>query len=130
MPNIRENSGKYYEYILIYTDHLLVISIKPREILNKLNKNYTLKDDSAGKPKIYPGSGIYKYHINGDDKPKGAMGIDRYFKDFIRNTKILITSRNLDLESRAPSVIPSGYKTKMYMDQTTVVPTIDNIYHR
>jgi len=38
-----ENGNRYYEYLFIYTDDIIVISEKPRRILVNINKHFLLK---------------------------------------------------------------------------------------
>jgi hypothetical protein len=51
--NTDHTGAKFYEYVLIYTDDILVIGKDPREILRRLNKYSTLKEDLIWEPDIY-----------------------------------------------------------------------------
>ena len=109
-PKIKENGGKYYDYIIIYTGNFLVISTKLIKILNKLDQHYALNKYTSEETKLYLVSGISNYNIYGSKKPKYATRYDKHVKDFIRNKKCCLTSRNIDLKWRPPSVLSSGYK--------------------
>jgi Reverse transcriptase (RNA-dependent DNA polymerase) len=51
---LRENSdhtgARFWEYVLIYTDDILVMGKEPKAILDRLNKYFTLKEGSVGEP--------------------------------------------------------------------------------
>ena len=46
----RPDGSEYYEYVLVYTDDILSVSMKPLEVLNCLDQHYVLKPDSIGPP--------------------------------------------------------------------------------
>jgi hypothetical protein len=53
-PAKRSDGSDYYEYILLYTDDLLVLSENAEQVLrNDLGRYFTLKEASIGPPKIY-----------------------------------------------------------------------------
>jgi hypothetical protein len=54
---IKSDGTTHWEYVLLYTDDALVVSEKPESILrNELGKQFQLKEESIGPPKIYLGS--------------------------------------------------------------------------
>ena len=57
---------KYYEYILVYTDDILVISHEPKEALTQLDQHFLLKRDSIKEPDLYLGSQIMKHRFSDD----------------------------------------------------------------
>ena len=61
-PEIKPGDGtKYSEYVLLYVDDALIISINAEDILrNKIGKYWTMKKDSIGPPKVYLGNKISK----------------------------------------------------------------------
>lgn len=105
----------YYEYVLVYTDDILAISEKPRDILNCLDQHYVLKPSSIGKPTQYLGAQIKEWRIPEDpDKVVWAMGSEKYVKEAIRNVVNWLEEHNLPkLKPRAPSVFPSNYRPEL-----------------
>jgi hypothetical protein len=49
-PATKVTGEEYYEYLLVYTDDILAIGVKPKEILTHLNKYFSLKPDSIHPP--------------------------------------------------------------------------------
>jgi len=58
---------KYWSYILVYSDDLLVIHHDPQRIMDYLASCYTLKDGSVMEPKVYLGAQVKKWYISGSD---------------------------------------------------------------
>jgi hypothetical protein len=113
-PATKTDGTEYYELILVHTDDLLVVSHKPQEILNQLDQHYILKPGSIGPPKTYLRAEIGQYVINDDpSRPKWYMSSDKYIKESIRNVKEWLKTRNKALWTRAPSVLPSGYRPEL-----------------
>ena len=54
-----ENGDKYYEYVCVYVDDLLVASHRAQEIMDSFGKIYRLKEEAA-EPSIYLGASICK----------------------------------------------------------------------
>ena len=42
-PKIRPNGEKYWEYVLVYVDDILVMSHEPKEVMDYLASKYTLR---------------------------------------------------------------------------------------
>ena len=112
-PAIKPNGDKYYEYIFVYTDDIMVISHKPKPILDKLNLSFLLKPESIGKPNIYLGATILQFEVPGDSRPKWAISSEQYVKEAVRLVKAWLEKRGLWLKSKAPGVLPSGYQPEL-----------------
>jgi hypothetical protein len=46
-PACKPDGTKYYEYVLIYVDDILVVSHDPEKVMDMLSENYTLKKGSV-----------------------------------------------------------------------------------
>ena len=87
-PAVKENGMEYYEYVLIYTDDILAISMKPMEILNCLDQHYILEPNLIGKPKQYLGAQIGEYRFpDQPDKVYWSMSSEKYVKEAFRNVR-------------------------------------------
>jgi hypothetical protein len=62
---VKPTSDEYWEYILIYSDNILVMSHEPQMVMLGLMKAYTLKEGSVAKPKSYLGADVAE-HIFSD----------------------------------------------------------------
>jgi hypothetical protein len=86
----------YYEYLLVYTDDILAISVDPKSILTMLDQHYVLKPNSIGKPKQYLGAQIGEFVIKDDPgKPRWSMGSETYVKEAIRNVKAWLEEHDM-----------------------------------
>ena len=65
-PKIKPNNEKYWEYVLIYVDDILVMSHQPRWLWT-ISSKYTLKEGSVKEPEAYLGAEIRKWTIDGSD---------------------------------------------------------------
>jgi hypothetical protein len=65
--NYRSDGTAYYEYLLVYVDNVLAISLDPKAIMEDIKKYFTIKDDKYGPPDTYLGSNIEKVQL--DDGP-------------------------------------------------------------
>ena len=59
---------KYYEYIFVYVDDLLILSKEPMHWIKRLQAVYDLKDESIGPPELYLGAQIGRTQL-----PDGTM---------------------------------------------------------
>jgi hypothetical protein len=108
-PCVKPNGENYYEYIFVYTDDIMVISHRPKEILDKLNVHFLLKPDSIGQPTLYLGASITQFTVNGDPRCKWAISSELYVKEAVRLVKDWVDKRGLRLKTKAPGVLPNGY---------------------
>jgi hypothetical protein len=60
-PTTKANGFKYYEYIFVYIDDLLVLYENPQLIMNGISHIYRMKDSSIMKPTVYLGA-VIKEH--------------------------------------------------------------------
>jgi len=113
-PAERADGTKYYEYVLVYTDDLLVLSTDPKAILNHLDQHFLLKKGSVGEPKTYLGADIHKHYLpDQPDKVRWAMSAATYVKNAISNVSNYLSDRGLQLKTKAPTVLPSGYSPEL-----------------
>jgi hypothetical protein len=56
---VKPNGFKYYEYIFVYVDDLLILSHLTKAIVRLLKSIYCLKDDKVGAPKTYLANTLY-----------------------------------------------------------------------
>ena len=106
----KPDGSEYYELLLVYTDDILIVSHRPREVMMQLDQNFLVKKDSIEKPKTYLGTQIGEYTFPEDPQTRyWAMSSEKYMKDAVRQVKEWLVKRNQTLKSKAPSVLPSGY---------------------
>ena len=58
-PAVDNDGNEYWEYVCLYTDDELVISVDPERIIRKqLGKYWTIKEESIAPPNIYLGNKV------------------------------------------------------------------------
>jgi hypothetical protein len=72
---VKENGTKYCEYVFVYTDDVLAICEKPKEILGMIDKAFKLKPGSVHAPTTYLGATISKFQCP-DGREVWAMSSD------------------------------------------------------
>lgn len=114
-PAVKVDGTPYYEYLLVYTDELLVLSENPKSILNAMDQHYLLKPDSIGTPTQYLGAQVGYYRLTDQpEKKRWYMSSERYVKEAIRNVKIWLEENNEVLKgTKTTCVLPSSYRQEM-----------------
>lgn len=86
----KPNGFKYWSYMFMYRDDILVINHEPQVVMDYMALQYTLKPGSVKEPKIYLGAQISKFYIDGADipeKPCWAMSSKKYVKQAVANVE-------------------------------------------
>ncbi len=105
-PNAKENGFKYYEYMLVYVDDVLIVSHNPTVHLESIQVRYELNPASIGPPTRYRGADLRKVTRPGD--PTGreywAFSANTYVKNAVRNVKLLLQAdgRNMKTTAKLP----------------------------
>ena len=55
-PKTKPNVEKYWEYVLVYVDDILVMSHEPKVVMDYLASKYTLKEGSVKEPEFCLGA--------------------------------------------------------------------------
>ncbi len=109
-PFTKSDGTKYYEYILVYVDDVLVISHAPEEHLKVIQANYKLNPSSIGPPTRYLGADVEKVQ-----KPKDPSGREYWsfsaqtdVQNAVKNVKILLQEEGRSLKSTAKTPFSSS----------------------
>ena len=82
----KPDGTRYYAYILVYVDDILIIDINPEKYMSMLKENYTVRDSSIGPPTTYLGADVGKINYP-DGTYAWTMSSNTYVKEAIRNVK-------------------------------------------
>ena len=85
-PAVAPDGFKYYSYILIYTDDILVLDKNPQKYMDMLKDRYTVKPSSIGEPTTYLGAGIGKVNYS-DGSYAWLMSSENYVKEAVKTVK-------------------------------------------
>ena len=110
-PATKADGTKYYEYIFVYTDDILVLSAgDPKRYLLQIDQHFLVKPSSIEEPTIYLGSDISKFRYPDEpDKVYWAMGSTKYVSEAVRNVSQWLEDRSMRLKQNCKTVIPSGF---------------------
>jgi hypothetical protein len=87
-PGTKGNGFKYYEYIFVYVDDLLILSHQAMLIVDTLKSQYRLKDEEVGKPKTYLGAYVKQSHLPEDcTKVQWGLSAEQYIKNAVKNVE-------------------------------------------
>ena len=108
-PAVNRQGKDVYEYVLVYSDDLLVCGLDPGRILLHVDQHFKLKDGSVGPPTRYLGAEIGK-HTLPDGSEAWYMSSGGYVKAAIKNVEIWLEKRGEKLKTKTACVFPSGWK--------------------
>ena len=108
-PFAKPDGFKYYEYILVYVDDVLIVSHAPEEHLEIIKANYELNEASVGPPTRYLGADVARVQKPKD--PSGreywAFSAETYVSNAVKNVKILLQAEGRGLKSNAQTPFSS-----------------------
>ena len=82
-----DDGSTYYEYVLLYVDDILCISLNLEGIIrNEIGKYFQLKEESIGKPNIYLGNKVSKVTLE-NGVQAWVFSSARYIKSAVKNVK-------------------------------------------
>lgn len=117
---VKENGNKYYEYVLIYVDDLLVCSRKPDLIMQTLSKVYRFKEDPKTNekwtpPDRYLGANIgqYQLHTSSNGKKHWYMPAEGYINAAIANLEVELSKIGKTLHSKVDCVMSPVYRPEL-----------------
>ena len=103
----------YWEYVLLYVDDVLCISLRPEEIIrNEIGKYFHLKEESIGKPNIYLGNKVRMVTME-NGVHAWSFSSSQYVKAAVRNVKDRLKLQNLSLPAKANVPISTGYRPEL-----------------
>jgi hypothetical protein len=113
---VKPNGDKYYEYILVYVDDLLILSHETSTIVNAIKKLYRLKDDVIGPPKTYLGEQVKQTTLPYDtSKTQWAASAEQYIKNAVTTIEQKLARDGMKLNSRkyASTPLSNGYRPEL-----------------
>ena len=107
--NAKDDGFKYYEYILVYVDDLLIISHSPNTHLERIQATYELNPSSIGPPSRYLGADVERVTRPGDPSGKEywSFSAHTYVRNAVKNVKLMLQEENRNLKSTAKTPFPS-----------------------
>ena len=85
-PMSKADGSKYYAYILVYVDDLLIIDVNPKQFMDQIEAIFKVKPGSIEVPNRYLGTDIGKI-MYPDGSKSWTMGSKAYVVEAIKNVK-------------------------------------------
>jgi hypothetical protein len=127
---VRPDDGfKYYAYVLLYVDDCMAIGHNPLEVLNQLDKFFTMKKGSIGDPEIYLGCKVKKMTL-----PNGVvawgMSPSKYIQEAVQNCEKHLDKRyeGRKLAKKATNPYKAGYEPEL--DVSELLEPEDATYYQ
>ena len=106
-------NGPHWEYVLLYTDDVLVVAQDPNKILRaEIGKHFTLKEKSIGPPKIYLGGKVRQVKLDNGRKCWGYSS-SQYVQNAVKNVEEFLAKRGSKLPMRGKNPIVTGYRPEV-----------------
>jgi hypothetical protein len=127
-PAQKPDGSEYYEYVLLYTDDVLVVSTNGESILREgIGRYFDLKEESIGPPKIYLGGHMRKVELENGVKA-WAFSSSQYVQEAVRNIERYLDLKGGKLPSRAETPMQTSYRPEL--DVTPELNSIDSAYYQ
>ena len=117
-----------WEYVLVYSDDLLIIGLHPGEIALRIDQHCKLKEGSVKEPDQYLGANIGKMGL-ADGSYAWYMSSESYCKAAVQNVETWLQKRgSRGLPTKTACVFPSGWKPEL--DVTPELKDEDASYYQ
>jgi len=126
--DIKSDGTRYYSYILIYTDDILILSETPKRYMDQLKRSYFVKPDSIKTPDIYLGGEI-KMTKSRTGSPCYSISCNKYCQEAVKTVFNRMREVNLKLNigKASPENPFSNLKYKPELDMT---PNCNSVHHQ
>ena len=120
-PMTKPNGHKYYCYLLVYVDDVLIIDDNPDIFMKQIQSLYQVKSDSIKPPDIYIGANIQKIpaRIGGEC---WGLSAEQYVRDSVKNFKMRLKDSDLEFNKKLSSV---EYSPKQPFSSQNYRPELD-----
>ena len=109
----KDDGSEYWEYALLYTDDVLVVSEHGKKFLRtEIGKYFKLKEESIGPPKIYLGGRMSKVTLD-NGVEAWAFSSSQYVQTAVKNVEEAMAKQNAKLPARANKPLSSDYRPEI-----------------
>ena len=115
-PKTKKDGFKYWSYIMVYTDDILVVDHEPKSVMVYLASRYMLKPGSMKEPDTYLGAHVSKFYIDGasdPEKARWAMSSEKYVKQTVADVEKELESVEKGLPTRVTTPLSQGYRPEL-----------------
>jgi hypothetical protein len=131
-PRTKPDGFKYWSYILVYTDDILIVDHELKVAMDYYASHYTLKPSSIKEPDTYLGAQVSKHYLSGaenPDKPRWAMSSEKYVKQAVADVQTKLKKSDQCLQTRVVMTpLSQGYRPEL--DQSHELDTKRGQYYQ
>ena len=115
-PAIKSDGSTCYDYVLLYTDDVLVASENAESILrNEIGRYFELKEESIGPPKVYLGGHVRKVTLD-NGLEAWSFGSSQYVQAAVKNVQTIISkeeNKRWKLPAKANTPLSTAYRPEL-----------------
>ena len=127
-PAKKADGSEYYEYCLLYTDDVLMISENAEKVLREeIGKYFELKKESIGTPTIYLGGRCREVKLANDATAWGFSS-SQYVQAAVKNVQTYLEERELKLPAKVTTPIRTSYRPEL--DVTAELGPVEAAYYQ
>ena len=127
-PALKADGSQVYEYVLLYTDDVLVVSENGGKVLREgIGKYFELKEASIGPPKLYLGGHMRYVELQNGAKA-WSFSSSQYVRAAVNNVEQYLAKRNEKLPAKAETPIQTSYRPEI--DVTPELSPLDASYYQ
>ena len=95
MQEVKNSNGaNHWEYVLLYVDNCLSVSLDPESIIrNEIGKYFKVKEPLVGELGIYLGGKVHKVELETSTE-SWAFGLSQYIQETCRNAYMCLKERH------------------------------------
>jgi hypothetical protein len=115
-PTVKADGSKYYEYILCYIDDILVVSERPKRIMEGLEAKYVLKAGSVSEPTTYLRAKDLKYrleHSDNPDKARWSLSAEDYVNRAVKDVETELEKVGKALPTKVTTPTTADYRPEL-----------------
>jgi hypothetical protein len=110
-PATKSDGSPVYEYVLLYTDDVLVVSENGKRVLREESGCYfELKEESIGPPKLYLGGHVQMVELENGATKGWAFSSLQYVQTAVKNVEEYLTSKGIKLPATAETPLRTNYR--------------------
>ena len=109
-PGTKDDGSEYWQYVLLYTDDILVIMCDPETFLRQeIGSRFTLKESSIGPPTQYLGNKVSEVVLE-NGRSAWSFSSSQYTQSAVKNVEEYLARDKKKLPTRVRSPWPTNYR--------------------
>jgi len=110
-PSVKPDGEEYYEYLLVYVDDILALSMEPQAIMDDIGNQFKFKGNKTVPPETYLGARLEKKPLNGNNC--WTMSSVDYVKAAVAEVVNKLAKENKQLVLKAVTPMTSDYAPEL-----------------